>query len=588
MSHEQTELGGDPILTAGVKPADAREFTWPAVLVALGVAAVIGAAYPYVVLKLGFGPNIAVVSAFFGYLVLSIGPRGKGLRWQSNLAAAAGTTAGQTAFMCSIMAAFDLLTQDKTTGVNMTLSPIQTFLWLTTAGLLGAFLAVPFRQHFIVDEKLAYPDGMAAAETLVVLDSRGPEAKRAVQAMVGGLLASAALGIVVMRKIWGMIEDLPVKINSFSPVTGVGLSLSLLNLGSGMIVGLRVCANMFVGLLLAWVIAPPLLADAGLLAEPKRIEVLKWVMWPATGLMIAGGLTALFLKWGAIRRSVTGISGARTNTNEFPFRGVVIGSILSAIALILVQRFALNLPVWQTAVAILFTLPLMLVGLRVLGETNWGPISALSNLMQGVFGILVPGSIQANMVASGVTGSVVAESEGVIQSYKTGHMIGSTPRYLTYIQLMSIPVGAIVLAKVYPLLRETYGIGGEKGLQSPISQKWYSFAKLLSQGISQLPTSAFIAMAIAIVLGVVLTVLEQNPRIRNWVPSPTGIGIGMLIPATAVATMFIGALIDWFVRKRSPKTAETIMLPLASGFIAGEALVAIILPLFIWLNWLSK
>jgi uncharacterized oligopeptide transporter (OPT) family protein len=167
-------------------------------------------------------------------------------------------------------------------------------------------------------------------------------------------------------------------------------------------------------------------------------------------------------------------------------------------------------------------------------------------------------------------------------------MIGSTPRYLTYIQLMAVPVGALVLAWVYPILRETYGIGGENGLQSPISQKWYSFAKLLSQGISTLPSSAFIAMAIAIVLGVVFTVLEQNPRIRTWVPSPTGIGIGMLIPATAVSTMFVGALIDWFLRKRDPKGADTWVLPLASGFIAGEALVAVILPLLIVLGWLSK
>jgi putative OPT family oligopeptide transporter len=570
------------------KPADAREWTWFGVVVALLVAAVIGASYPYVVLKLGFGPNIAVVSAFFGFMALSLGPRGAGLRWQSNLAQAAGTTAGQTAFMCSIMAAFDLLTQDPSTGVNLTLTPMQTFLWITTAGLLGAFLAVPFRQHFIVDEKLAYPDGMAAGETLIVLDSRGPEAKRAVLAMVAGLLASAGLGLLVMRKLWGVVEEVHVKVNSFSGVTGVGFSLSLLNLGSGMIVGLRICANMFVGLLISWVIAPPILSDAGLLAEAKKLEVLKWVMWPATGLMIAGGLTALFLKWRAIRRSVSGLSGARTGSSDFPFRGVVIGSILSAIALILVQKFALHLPVWQTAVAILFTLPLMLVGLRVLGETNWGPISALSNLMQGVFGLIVPGSIQANMIASGVTGSVVAESEGVIQSYKTGHMIGSTPRYLTYIQLLAIPVGALVLALVYPVLRNTYGIGGENGLQSPISQKWYSFAKLLSQGISQLPSSAFIAMAIAIVLGVVFTVLEQKPRLRTWVPSPTGIGIGMLIPASAVSTMFVGALIAWYVNKRNPKSGDSVVLPLASGFIAGEALVAVILPLLIVLGWLSK
>ena len=84
------------------------------------------------------------------------------------------------------------------------------------------------------------------------------------------------------------------------------------------------------------------------------------------------------------------------------------------------QKVSLGLDVWMTAVAILLSLPLMLVGLRVLGETNWGPISALSNMMQGIFGVLAPGHIAANMVASGTTGTIAAESEAMMQDYKAG------------------------------------------------------------------------------------------------------------------------------------------------------------------------
>ena len=53
---------------------------------------------------------------------------------------------------------------------------------------------------------------------------------------------------------------------------------------------------------------------------------------------------------------------------------------------------------WLTAVAILLSLPLMLVGLRVLGETNWGPISQLTNMMQVIFGAIAPGNLTVNMV----------------------------------------------------------------------------------------------------------------------------------------------------------------------------------------------
>jgi putative OPT family oligopeptide transporter len=556
-----------------LKPPGARELTVPAVLAAVGVTILIGATFPYIVLKIGFGPNIAVVSAFFGFLALRPFQRGP-LRWQSNLAQAAGMTAGNTAFMCVIIAAFEMLSKDKSTGVDLTLTALQTFLWITTAGMLGALLAVPMRQHFIVDEKLPFPDGMAAGETLIVLDARGKESRNAVRAMIGGLVASAGLAFLTVRAIVEEVVIVPV--NRFSHVTGFGVSFSLLSLGTGMIVGLRICANMFVGAVIAWVVAPVLLANGGVIAETaKKQDVLLWVMWPATGMMIAGGITALFLKWRILKKSFESLSEARTDNVDFPMRWVVIGSVVSAVALVIVQYFFLEIPVWQSCVAILLSLPLLLVSLRVLGETNWGPISALSNLMQGVFGMLVPGNIRANMVASGITGSVVAESEAVIQSYKTGHMIGSTPKYLTYMQLMAIPLSALVLSYVYPKLSETYGVGPDTPLPSPISQKWVGFAQILKKGTDALAPSALTALVIAVVLGIVFTVLEQNPKIKKWVPSPTGIGIGMLVPAAYVVTMLFGGLIDWYVRKKDPQGADGKVLPLASGFIAGDALIGV-------------
>src|SRR5687768_16959379 len=146
------ETSSDPV--HGSIPVRGREMTVRALVVALLVAILIGASYPYVVLKLGFGPNIAVVSAFFGWLALSVVARGQSLARESNLAQAAGLIAGQTAFLCTVLAAFDMLSQDPSVGIDLRLDKLQTFLWLTTAGILGVLLAVSLRQHFIVDEKL--------------------------------------------------------------------------------------------------------------------------------------------------------------------------------------------------------------------------------------------------------------------------------------------------------------------------------------------------------------------------------------------------------------------------------------------------
>src|SRR3984893_3683520 len=117
------------------------ELTPRALITAAVVAALIGALYPFVVLKIGYGPNISVVSAFFGFIALSVvgfftGVRGT--RWENKL--------------------------------------------VQTAGMLGVLLAVPLRRHFIDEENLTFADGTAAGETLLVLDVDRTQAARRVNA----------------------------------------------------------------------------------------------------------------------------------------------------------------------------------------------------------------------------------------------------------------------------------------------------------------------------------------------------------------------------------------------------------------------
>ena len=85
--------------TAAPAPAGParKEFTTRAVIASLVISAVVGASYPYIVLKLGFGPNVSVVAAFLGFLSLGLVFRDFS-RWENNLIQSAGTAAGQTAF----------------------------------------------------------------------------------------------------------------------------------------------------------------------------------------------------------------------------------------------------------------------------------------------------------------------------------------------------------------------------------------------------------------------------------------------------------------------------------------------------------
>jgi uncharacterized oligopeptide transporter (OPT) family protein len=586
MSHDlvngkKLNVDGATAKVVPFKPAGIRELSPRAIICGLVVAAIMGASYPYIVLKLGFGPNVSVVAAFFGYLALGIAFKDYN-RWENNMVQTAGTAAAQTAFMCILLAAFDMLAASQTVNFHLAITPVQSFAWLSVAGLMGVLLAVPMRQHFVVDEGLTYADGVAAGETVIVLDGKSPDARQAARALAIGAIASALLMLMTDdARVLSWFSSVTLLGTAVMMTTGVGINWSLLSLGSGMLVGLRINASMLLGTILSWVIAPYALLHYGVIRPNfTKNDVLFWVMWPATAMLVASGLAALVLRWRILTKTFKNLSTARAGSETFPLKWVATGVAITSVALVIIQKISLGLDVWVTVTAIVLSVPLMLVGLRVLGETNWGPISAMSNMMQGIFGVLAPGHILANMLASGTTGTIATESEALMQDYKAGYMIGSSPRNLTIMQLIATPIGAAAVSWMYPLLRDTYGIVGEHpGLSSPLSRKWAGFAEILSKGLSALPPGALTALVIASIIGILLAVMEN--RGSSWVPSPTGIGIGMIVPAAVIFVMFLGGVVERIWAKTNPRSHELYMVPLSSGLIAGEAIVAVIVPLLV-------
>src|SRR5436305_5368256 len=157
--------------------------------------------------------------------------------------------------------------------------------------------------------------------------------------------------------------------------------------------------------------------------------------------------------------TLRGLGGSQMERKDFPMQWVVLGSIVMTVVICLVQYFSMRIPVYLSFIAIVLSLPLMLVALRVLGETNWGPISAMSNMMQAILAFISPGNVPVNMSSSGLTGTVAVTSEALMQDFKAGQLVKSNPRNLTVAQLIAAPVGSIATAIVYPVLRDHFGIG---------------------------------------------------------------------------------------------------------------------------------
>lgn len=612
MSQASGSVGKAEASTAAI--AAPLEITWQSVTGAFLISSVVAGSYPYVVLKLGMGPNVSVVSAFLGAIFLNLTAyRTRGTnRYLNNIIQTAGTSASSTAFMCVIAAAFDYLGRNETAGIRVHVGAWHMFTWLTCSGIIGVVFTVLFRRHFLEDPKMIFADGVAAAETIRVLDSDPREASQTIRAMTWAGAASAAVDW--LREGMSVLPTL-----YFSTPYRAGVEWGLLNVGSGLLVGLNIGLSMLLGTLLIVYPIGPWIIDSGIGLEIARSQiasqhweqcqmlvaaatrtpeqsaflaahcaplrnlqaheyfpiVLLWVMWPATALMVASAMTAVALKWRAIAEIFHHLQIERGAKGEdMSLASIAAWAAVSTFALAWLQYAQFGMSILQTVVAVLASLPLMLVGIRVLGETNNGPVSAMSNALQALFAVFWPSHIGLNLIAAGMAGNTSSQAEGTIQDYKTGKLLGSTPRILTYVQLAAVPIGAAAVAIMYPFLVSRYGLGAD-GLAAPTGLKIANMAVLLAGGFEALPRYALGATIVATIVGIAVTALRETSEARwtDWIPSIGGLGFALILPGELNIPIALGGVAGWIWMKVSPPTYAQYAITVASGMIVGEALL---------------
>ncbi|HMF28485.1 MAG TPA: oligopeptide transporter, OPT family, partial [Candidatus Cybelea sp.] len=136
----------------------------------------------------------------------------------------------------------------------------QSFAICAIGGVLGVMYSVPLRRALVTGSDLPYPEGVAAAEVLKVGTASRSATERnetGLIALVGGTLASAAFALVVATRVFA--GGLAGYFRAGASATGIAFSFSLALVGAGQLIGLTVGTAIFVGLLIAWGIATPVL-----------------------------------------------------------------------------------------------------------------------------------------------------------------------------------------------------------------------------------------------------------------------------------------------------------------------------------------
>jgi OPT family oligopeptide transporter len=472
-------------------------------------------------------------------------------------------------------------------------------LWVIVIAWLGVFLAIPAKRQMINIEQLPFPSGIAAATTMRALHTQGDKAMRQARALgLAGLLGGIITWFrdvpdTIMKPFipsvwapqWMKIGKYPVQ------QLTLGFEGSLLFVAAGAIIGFRQAWSLMLGAIINYAILAPHFMDAGVIATSggsalRRIS--SWSLWIGVPMMVTSGLLLFFIQWKTVVRAFSTITSFLTRSSgrgddpleriEVPGSWFMAGLVGLGLVAIVTGHAIFGIKWWMGAVAVLMTVFLVVVAGRATGETDITPTGPLSKITQLTFGALSPGNITTNLMTANITAGSCSHAGDLLTDLKSGYLLGAKPRQQFFAQFFGVLVGGVVVVPVFFLLIPDASLLGTEKWPAPAAQVWRAVAELLSKGVGSLPVSARWGLLIGSVVGIILPLLELAfPKHKKFIPSATGLGIAFTINGFNAVSMFIGSLAALILSKVARAKHEEYTVPVASGIIAGESLVGVLI-----------
>jgi uncharacterized oligopeptide transporter (OPT) family protein len=298
--------------------------------------------------------------------------------------------------------------------------------------------------------------------------------------------------------------------------------------------------------------------------------------------MIFSSLTQVAMNWKTViraflifKKSERAAARDTAESVEVPNSWLFIGLVPITIGLIVVQYFAFHIAVWLGLVSVALSFVLCLVCCRVTGDTDTGPIGAMGKVTQLLYAVLpgAKGIASTNLMAAGTTAAAAGAAADLLTDLKSGYLLGANPRRQFLAQFYGVFFGVIAVVPAWYLM-----VPNKEALEAfhpPATNMWKATADLLTQGVSHLPHTALFAIVIGALVGMILPVVEYLwPKAKPFLPSAMGLGLAWVVPFQNALSFLIGALIVTVWQKWNRRNSDTYAIPIASGLVAGESLVA--------------
>jgi uncharacterized oligopeptide transporter (OPT) family protein len=489
------------------------------------------------------------------------------------------------------MAAFGALLMVTTVRPD----PLPMIAWFAVIAALGVFAAIPIKRQLINNEGLVFPTGTATAETIRSIHdaAAGEGRKKAVW-----LSVAAVFGAIVawLRDAWHIIPGtigLPLSLagRSLAEWT-LSIKAEVVLVGGGALMSFRTGWSMLLGGILTYAVLAPALVSQGIISTVSYKAIVAWTLWPGAAILVASGLTSFAFDYKSIGRSFSGLfslfgKNPKVDTGisavECPEWWFPAGFIVLSPVVITLMAWLFHIPIWAGLIAVPLAVLMGFVAARVTGETDVTPTKALGPVTQLLYGIITPGNLSGNIMSANVTGGIGLHSADLLTTLKTGWLLGARPRHQFYAQLFGVVAGAIVVVPAFRIILPDPSVLGSEAWPAPSCVVWAGVSKAFSGGVSALHPSIRTAIIAGLGLGVALALFEKfaPKKLRHLLPSPAGVGIAMVIPGSNCIAMFLGAAGAEWMRRKHPVLAEKTVVPIASGLIAGESLMGILIAMLV-------
>lgn len=585
---------------------DEPQLTLRAVLGGMLIGAVMCLSNLYVFFKTGWSLGVTLTACILAFAIFKA-LKSFGVKPLSALENNALTTVASGAgYMTGggNMAAFGALLMITTLRPDT----ISMVAWFGVIAALGVFVAIPIKRQLVNKEALPFPTGTATAETIRSLHAEGEGSDGTAKAKALGLAAMFGATVAFFRDLkapW-MPLQLPGALEFPFQIAGraakewtITFKTEVVLLGAGALMNFRTGWSLLLGGILTYGFLAPSLLERGLIDTVDYKSIIAWTLWPGAGILVSSGLTSFLLDGKSVLRSFSSLSRLwkRGPVEKDPLEEVeapatwfVGGVVLLTPIVVFLMSHLFAIPIWAGMVAVPLAIVMGFVAARVTGETDVTPTKALGPVTQALYGVMTPGNMSGNIMSANVTGGIGLHAADLLTTLKTGWLLGAKPRLQLYAQLFGVLAGAACVVPAFNLLIPDPSVLGGEDWPAPACLVWAGVSEAFAHGLDALDPSARSAFLVGALLGVALALLEKFlPRsLKGFVPSASGLGIAMVIPGGNAIAMFLGSGLAELLRRFYKKVAERFVVPVASGLIAGESLMGIVLAILLVAGVLPK